>query len=71
VNDAEWELKKQAKEIYSPWQGYIRETLATVSEIRSELIRNGIEHSTDNLVDLARLVLAQSWGWPKGNGPSP
>jgi hypothetical protein len=51
MNDAEWELKKKAEQLYSPWQGYIRETLATVLEIRSELIRNGVERSTDDLVE--------------------
>jgi hypothetical protein len=57
VNDTEWELKKQAEDAYSPWQAYIRETLATVLEIRSELSRNGVEHSTDNLVEPTGLVM--------------
>ena len=60
-----WEAQQQAEEIYEPWRQNCREVLATMLELRSELTRNGVEHSSDNLVELTRLVLAKEWAFPR------
>jgi hypothetical protein len=57
----EYETERAAEELYSPVQSTCREVLATLLTLRSELTNNGVEHSTDNLVELAKIVFAQ---WP-------
>jgi hypothetical protein len=57
----QYEADREAEEMFSPVQGACREVLATLLTLRSELTNNGVEHSTDNLVELAKIVFAQ---WP-------
>jgi hypothetical protein len=42
-----------------------RETVAYLLEIRSELKRNGVEHTSADLVELARIAIARTCGWPQ------
>jgi hypothetical protein len=55
----EAELRDEAEQLYEPWRADCREVTAVVLEIRSELMRNGVEHTSDNLVELAKLVLGR------------
>lgn len=57
----ERQLEHEAEQLHSKVQADSREVVAYMLTIRSNLVAEGIEHTSADLVQLTKLALSMSW----------
>jgi hypothetical protein len=51
------------------WRHHVNEVGAVLLECRTVLDNAGLGYSTPELIEMARLVFAREWGWPRRERP--